>query len=107
MSPMTISCAVVGYGMGKAHCGYIQRTRGLKLFGVCDLDESRTEAAAEDFPGIQTFADVDDLLDEEIDVVTLALPHNVHAPVALKCIGAGKHTIVEKPMCIQLTRPHR
>ena len=102
MVRMPISCAVVGYGMGKSHCGYIQRTRGLKLFAVCDIDESRRKAAEEDHPGIQTFTNVDDLLKEDFDLVTLAIPHNVHAPVALKCIRAGKHTIVEKPMCITI-----
>jgi len=99
---MPVSCAVVGYRMGKAHSRYIKETRGLKLFAVCDIDESKTEEAKKENPGIRTFSEVDDLLEEDFDMVTLALPHNIHAPVALKCIQAGKHTIVEKPMCITI-----
>jgi predicted dehydrogenase len=75
-------------------------TKGLELYAVCDIDEKKTSEASSDHPGIQTFTDLDDLLEEDFDMVTVAVPHNLHAPVALKCIAAGKHTILEKPMCI-------
>jgi len=86
--------------MGKAHCRYIRETRGLKLVAACDIDDSRIEEVKRENPGIRTFSDVDELLEEDFDMVTLALPHNIHASMALRCIGAGKHTIVEKPMSI-------
>jgi scyllo-inositol 2-dehydrogenase (NADP+) len=101
---MSVSCAVVGYGpafnMGKAHAGWIQKTKGMDLFAVCDVDPKRTRAAEEDFPGIRTFNNLDDLLKEDFDLATIVTPHNVHAPLALKCLQAGRHVIVEKPMCI-------
>jgi len=106
-----VSCAVIGYGpafnMGKAHCNWIQKTKGLDLFAVCDLDPKRTEAAKKDFPGIVTFNDVDDLLEESFDLATIVTPHNVHAPLALKCLEAGRNVIVEKPMCITVDEATR
>jgi predicted dehydrogenase len=36
----------------------------------------------------------------EIDVVLVANPHAFHAEVTLDAIAAGKHVLVEKPMCI-------
>ncbi len=103
---MAIKCAVVGYGpsfnMGKAHCNYIRETPGLELFAVCDLDERRTRAAQKDFPGIETFTDLDKMLEEDFDLVTIVTPHNTHAPLAIKCLEAGKHVITEKPMCISV-----
>ncbi len=36
--------------------------------------------------------------DEDVDVVYVATPHNAHLPVALLSLGAGKHTLVEKPL---------
>ncbi len=97
---MAISCAVVGYGMGRAHCRWIENTEGLELFALCDIDERKLKAAQKDFPGVQTFTSIDDLLEQDFDMVTIATPHNTHAPLALKCIWAGKHTIVEKPMSV-------
>ncbi|MEM2129939.1 MAG: Gfo/Idh/MocA family oxidoreductase [Candidatus Bathyarchaeia archaeon] len=100
-----IKCAVIGYGpafnMGKAHCDQIKATEGLKLVAVCDADPKRTEAARKDFPEIKTYEDLGKMLDDaEFDLVTVVTPHNTHAKLALQCLKAGKHVIVEKPMCI-------
>jgi len=105
MSKDVINCAVVGYGpsfnMGKFHADMISKTSGLKLVAVADVDESRLEAAKKDFPGIATYKNVDDLLEnKDVDLVTIVTPHNTHAPLALKALNSKKHVIVEKPMCI-------
>jgi len=101
---MTISCAVVGYGpafnMGKAHASWMQKTKGLELNAICDIDESRTKAAEEDFPGVLTFNKLEDLLEEDFDLAAVVTPHNVHHPLAMKCLEAGRSVIVEKPMCV-------
>jgi predicted dehydrogenase len=60
-------------------------------------------------PSAQTFADRHGIArahgsyealvaDPELDVVYVATPHNTHLPVALLSLGAGKHTLVEKPL---------
>lgn len=44
---------------------------------------------------------MDTILKEgNIDVVSIVTPNNTHAPLALQCLRAGKHVVVEKPMCI-------
>ncbi|MBI4553130.1 MAG: Gfo/Idh/MocA family oxidoreductase [Candidatus Latescibacteria bacterium] len=102
-----IRCGIIGYGgafnMGKAHAGWIKETDGLELAAVCDIDPTRTDAARQDFPGIATYNRVDDLLARSaVDLCTIVLPHNLHAPVAIQCLNAGRHAIVEKPMCISV-----
>jgi predicted dehydrogenase len=34
--------------------------------------------------------------------VTIVTPHNTHADLAVRCLQAGLHTVVEKPMCITI-----
>ena len=52
-------------------------------------------------PGIRTYNSVADLLkDDEVDLCVVILPHNIHAEVSIQCSKAGKHVVVEKPMCI-------
>ncbi|HEX8551677.1 MAG TPA: Gfo/Idh/MocA family oxidoreductase [Abditibacteriaceae bacterium] len=107
-----IRCGVIGYGgalnMGRAHATYIQQTDGLELTAVCDTDPSRTDAALTDFEGIQTFNSIDELLaSDAIDLAIIVLPHNLHAPVAIQCAQAGKHVVVEKPMCITVDEATR
>ncbi len=101
----TIRCGVIGYGgafnMGRAHANYITETEGLELTSICDLDPKRTEVAQQDFPQITTYNAVEDLLTApNVDLAVVVLPHNMHAKIALQCLSAGKHVIVEKPMCI-------
>jgi predicted dehydrogenase len=100
-----IRCGVIGYGaafnMGRAHADWITKTEGMRLVAVCDIDPSRTEAAKADFPWISTYNDLDEMLEKEkMDLAVVVTPHNTHAPIALKCLRAGKHVVVEKPMCI-------
>ncbi|MEM2905505.1 MAG: Gfo/Idh/MocA family oxidoreductase [Candidatus Bathyarchaeia archaeon] len=99
-----IRCAVLGYGpalnWGKAHCDFIKSTEGLELTAICDADPKRVEAAKRDFPEAKTFTDLGKMLRGKVDLVTVVTPHNTHAPLALQCLEAKKHVIVEKPMCL-------
>jgi myo-inositol 2-dehydrogenase / D-chiro-inositol 1-dehydrogenase len=48
----------------------------------------------------QAFGDYHDLLRlKDLDVVTVAVPNYLHCQVALDAAHAGKHVIVEKPLC--------
>ena len=102
----SVRAAIVGYGgafnMGKYHAEMINAA-GMQTVAACDLDPTRMEAAAKDFPGIRTYTDVDLLLeDPEVDLVIVILPHNIHADLAVKAANKGKHVIVEKPMCVSV-----
>ncbi|MCC6730283.1 MAG: Gfo/Idh/MocA family oxidoreductase [Chthonomonadales bacterium] len=100
----TIRGAVIGYGgafnMGRAHANWMNEA-GMQTVAACDQDPARMEAARTDFPGIRTYSDVDALLaDPGVNLCVVILPHNLHAEIAVRCARAGKHVIVEKPMCI-------
>ncbi len=102
-----VRCAALGYGpsfnMGRQHSGLIEGTAGMKAIGACDIDPARREAAVEEFPGFKTWADADEMLaDDEVDLVVVILPHNIHAEYSLKCLEAGRHVISEKPFCLTL-----
>ena len=42
------------------------------------------------------------LKDEEVELVLITTRHNLHASMALSCLGAGKHVFVEKPLALKL-----
>lgn len=103
----TIRGAVIGYGaafnMGRAHAGMMQGTEGIECVAICDIDPERTDAAKEDFPDVKTYNKVEDFLaDETIDLVANVLPHNLHGSITIASLKAGKHVVVEKPMCITI-----
>lgn len=105
MANKTVNCAIIGYGgafnMGLHHSNAINQVEGMQVVAVCDVDKARTAQAERDLPGIRTYQAVQDLLkDDGVDLCVVILPHNLHAPVAIECLKAGKHVVVEKPMCL-------
>ena len=105
VAPQTIGVGIVGYGpfggMGYAHGLAATETDGLAFVGVCDSNEERRLAAVADFPTVQGHADLASLCGaDDVDVVIVATPPVLHAPIALELLRAGKHVVVEKPMCL-------
>lgn len=104
MRTKDIKVGVIGYGgafaMGKYHLDFAQRA-GMTPAAVCDMDPTRLAVAEADFPGIQTYSSVDEMLaNSDLGLVIVITPHNTHSELAIKCLKAGKHVIVEKPMAI-------
>lgn len=93
--------------MGKAHVvGYSNMP---KLFWpapampvlktVCDIVPEIAQEAKERFGFAQCCTDWKEMIqDPEIDVVSICTPNNVHAPIAIAALEAGKHVICEKPI---------
>jgi scyllo-inositol 2-dehydrogenase (NADP+) len=102
--PQDITVAVIGYGgafnMGKHHLD-LMKAAGMTPLAVVELDPARLEVAKKDFPGIETYGTVEEMLKtSKANLVTLITPHNTHAPLALACLAAGKHVVCEKPFAI-------
>ena len=95
-----IGVALVGYGYwGGNLARNIKASRGLRLAAVVDPAESQRHAAAEAFDSTATFATLDDALrSDEVDAVVIATPAGMHADMALQCLDAGRHIMVEKPL---------
>ena len=44
---------------------------------------------------------------DDIDIVDILLPHDMHADVACAALGHGKHVVLEKPLAVTLKDAHR
>lgn len=100
-----VRCAVVGYGaahnFGRAHGRWIDATGELKWVAVCDTDPQRLQAAKDEFPHLETYTSVSEMLARaKIDMVSVVTPHFTHAPISIECMKAGKHVVVDKAMCL-------
>jgi UDP-N-acetyl-2-amino-2-deoxyglucuronate dehydrogenase len=101
----TVGVGIIGAGgIAAAHAKAYQML-GTKahLIGVADIDEERARAFARRYEiPVWSSEDEDILKRDDIHVVSLCLPHHLHAPVAIAALQAGKHVLVEKPMAISL-----
>ena len=99
-----IKVGVIGYGgafnMGRAHLQEMAKA-GMTPAAVAELDPERLKVAAQEFPGIETYASVDDMLQKsQVNLLAIITPHNTHAPLAIQCLKAGRHVVCEKPFAI-------
>src|SRR3984885_9653220 len=93
----TLRVGVIGAGiMGSNHARVLAGLPGATLVGIVDpLPEHRT--APPELVGCRAFANLDDLLAEGVDAVTIAAPTHLHHEIALACIARNIHVLVEKP----------
>ena len=68
------------------------------MVGICDLDEGRARKVAEEYAIPNVFTEVDRLLDEGLDGISVATPDNAHTVIVLKAAARGVHILVEKPL---------
>ncbi len=54
-----------------------------------------------DFGAAQRYTRAEDLIDDRaVDAVDICTPTDLHKPLALRALAAGKHVLVEKPMAL-------
>jgi predicted dehydrogenase len=93
--------------VGVVGCGYwgpnlIRNLRQLSecdLKLICDANEGRLGHMRRLYPGVETTARFEDLIErEELDAVVIATPVRFHYGMAKAALEAGKHVFIEKPM---------
>ena len=101
-APLSMAVAGCGYFGGKRLQACAKIPDEITLRAVMDADETRA-AQAGAAAGVPHFSDFKALLDEaDIDAVILAVPNNMHGPMSVQALEAGKHVLCEKPLA---TRP--
>lgn len=107
-----LSVAVVGAGrMGANHVWALRDIEGASLATVCDANEETASRTAKNSGLDRYYTSVEEMLDhEKLDAAIVATSTQYHCEVALRCIEAGVHVLVEKPMassveqCLKLVR---
>jgi UDP-N-acetyl-2-amino-2-deoxyglucuronate dehydrogenase len=100
-----IRVAVMGAGgAGRGHARTYAKLDGVKLVAVNDVNEERGKPLADEL-GARLFLDYHEMIEtlgDDIDAVSIVLPHKFHADAALTAFAAGKHVLIEKPMCVTI-----
>lgn len=93
----------IGCGEIAAHnAAGVAASTGCTLAQVMDLNEDAARSLGRQFRVPYT-TELDEMLgNRDVDAVVIAVPHNLHAQVALRAAEAGKHVVVEKPIATTL-----
>ena len=92
-----VHTGIIGFGLsGKVfHAPFVSSHPGFELSKIV---ERHHRHAAEVYPGITIVNDYHDLLnDNNIELIVITTPNTLHYPMAVECLSAGKHIVIEKP----------
>lgn len=103
-----INVGLVGYQfMGKAHSNAYRQVAAFfpdleavpVMKAICGRNEEAVKAAAKQF-GWESYETSYEALvkRDDIDLVDVCVPGNMHAPITIAAVEAGKHVLCEKPL---------
>lgn len=101
---MDIGVAQVGFGYwGPNHARNLATQLGRSFRYVIDTSEQRRTEVARLHPYVRVTDRLDEALDDPgVHAVVIATPAATHAPLARRCLEAGKHVLVEKPLALSV-----
>jgi predicted dehydrogenase len=113
---------IIGVGfMGYTHFEAAKKLTGAKVTAIATRNPKKLEgdwtgiqgnfgppAGKVDLTDVACYGDYKELLsDPNVDLVDVCLPTDMHEKVVMECIAAGKATLVEKPIAIDLEAADR
>ena len=106
MTATRIRCGVAGTGsLGQHHARIYSTLPGAELAGIFEPNDVRAaEICAKH--GCRRFLTLDEMA-ANCDAVSVVVPTNHHATVALPLLAKGVHLLIEKPICVTLEEASR
>ena len=104
--PERLRVGIVGAGIGRHHAqSYLCFPELFDVRVVCDLDQARAGELATDLDIPRITTQVEDLYSaDDLDIIDVCTPSNLHAPQTLRALAAGKHVVCEKPLAGSLAQ---
>jgi len=92
---------IIGLGVGEKHIKGYQSHQSCEVVALCDFSEEKIRSVKRKYPFLKIVKDADEiLLDEGINIVSIASYDNYHYEQIIKAIHNEKHVFVEKPLCL-------
>lgn len=99
-----VTVALVGAsGFGAAHLAALQKLEAegvVRLAAVCDVNAGLQGSLPPGLPFYQDYRQMLEALGKTVDYVTLCTPLHLHADMAVHCLQAGAHLLLEKPPAV-------
>jgi predicted dehydrogenase len=69
-----------------------------EVVAICDADPARLEAVGRQCRDAKLVTSIEQLVEMPLDAVAIATPVSTHFSIAARCLEAGLHVMVEKPL---------
>ena len=100
----TVKVGIIGSQfISTIHAESLQRCQAAETIAVASPTPGNAQKFAAQHGIPNHFADYADLLAmDEIDMVVIGIPNDLHCEVVVAAARAGKHVVIEKPLCLNL-----
>ena len=89
-------------GIANSHLRNLVEMENVRIAALCDIDESRVNAAVENYGG-QAYTDYRKMFDgADLDAVYFCLPPFAHSDAEIIAVERGFHLLVQKPVVLEL-----
>ena len=97
-----LKMGVIGVGnMGRHHVRILSLLKDIELIGVSDINLARGIEIASQYQ-THFYENYADLL-PTVDAVCIAVPTKLHHEVGVRCLQAGVHVLIEKPIAASIS----
>lgn len=102
-----IRVGVIGVGaMGRHHARIYHELAEAELVGVADVNKQAAATVAAEYH-TKAFTDCEQLLKNDLNAVSIAVPTSLHEEIARKAAQYGVHMLIEKPLANSLESADR
>lgn len=96
-----IGCGIIAQAHAKGWA-QIQMEGKAQVLATCDADRGRAGLVAEKLGADAVYDRWEDVLRSDVQAVDICLPHFLHRDAIVAAAEAGKHVMIEKPLCLSL-----
>ncbi|QDS95061.1 Inositol 2-dehydrogenase [Roseimaritima multifibrata] len=99
LNALSAACVGIG-GKGSSDCSHIGE-QGVRIAGLCDVDQGNLTKKGREFPDAAKFDDFREMLDQlgdKVDIVTVSTPDHTHAAAAVRAMRMKKNVYCQKPL---------
>jgi myo-inositol 2-dehydrogenase / D-chiro-inositol 1-dehydrogenase len=99
-----VRVGIIGAGfIGHLHAEAFTHVPNAEVIAIASPSPERGRTLADQFGIPHHFTDYREMLQrDDLDMVTVGVPNDLHAQVCIDAARAGKHVVCEKPLCLTL-----
>jgi predicted dehydrogenase len=99
-----IGFGIIGCGaISKVYFENLAQLPEAEIIATADIDKERARSLAQQYRAKAWYTNYKELLENErVEAVCICLPPYLHAKIGVDALKAGKHTLIEKPLAINL-----
>jgi myo-inositol 2-dehydrogenase/D-chiro-inositol 1-dehydrogenase len=99
-----VKVGLIGCGfISEIHARALERVANAEVIACASPREDRALKFAKKYNIPKWFLDYKKLLEmDEINMIVIGAPNNIHAEITINAAKAGKHVVCEKPLCLNI-----